>query len=759
MSTFKYTPDEDLKVHGEGAIQLICRHFQSHESGLPEWLKNSADVYARDDSAEEKRVIVVIFDYRRRSIGPSISCLDFGGMTSKIIEQNFRIWADPDAARRGAKSDAVQGGHGNGGKCYMTQMFENYAMIQTFKEGKGNRYGVGAGSLRFGYIPDRKNGKDFFVSDLRAGLEKVLVPFRCPLRNLPEAALNALGLADGFTLITGYGPKGYGNRIPTSHLISTLQEHTQMIQTLELCQVYIVVNGKLVNGGRKITLPHITPMEGAEEPRVIQIPEMLKDPFSEKEVSTINSNLLPKGTLILRTSDVSMRWKRKARHNVAFRAKSGYIGYIQVPELDVQSSYRDRIYGECHLEAVEPFKQNERARLANSPLTRAVECFISEQIQAYAREFEARDRRRYDQEEKDAISKINEALDRWKNRFLSELIHGLWGQGDVGPPPPPPPLPTGKPARLELALSKQSAGLGVAFRPILRFFDQTGRQIRSVPYIWVSEDTNIAMVDEDLMIINTFSYGNTNIWAETHDDKLRSNKVPLEVVRIHEIRISPPEVEVSAGSRQKLDAVCRLASGEETLDTYLTWTEGNPNVVKVSSSGLVFGFSPGETEVTVGDDKCEATTPALVKVVPGKGRAGGDQRGRGYPLVLVSGEIDRDPDTLEYVHFSKEDPPVAQRPQDVDRNIWWINSSAPLARLYLDTTKDYGYQSREWRMYHLERYIDIIVQIALIYSPMETESLSISEWIMKWGSEVADIQGAAASDLSGFIATGELPGE
>jgi len=40
----------------------------------------------------------------------------------------------------------------------MTQMFEDYALIHTVKNGKGNRYGVAAGSVRFGYIPDRQRG-------------------------------------------------------------------------------------------------------------------------------------------------------------------------------------------------------------------------------------------------------------------------------------------------------------------------------------------------------------------------------------------------------------------------------------------------------------------------------------------------------------------------------------------------------------------------------------------------------------------------
>jgi hypothetical protein len=676
-----------------------------------------------------------------------------------MIEQNFRIWADPEAARRGASSTAVQGGHGNGGKCYMTQMFEDYALIQTVKKGKGSRYGVVAGSVKFGYIPDRRHGRDFPVADLRVELEKVLKPIECSLRTLPDMAAEALRLADGFTLVTGVRPKGYGNRIPTRQLIENLQEHPQMIRTLELCKVYVVVNGELFDQGRPLTLPPIPPMEGAEEPKVIPIPGMLKDPSSEEQVSTSIGGSLPIGTLTLRTSDVSMRWGKKVRHNVVYKTKSGYIGYVPVSELDVQSPYRDRIYGECYLEALEPFRQNERARLATSPLTRAVERFISEQVQAYAKEFEARDRRRYDQEEKNAISKMNEALDRWKNRFLSEYMHGLWGLGEVGPPPPPPPLPAGKPARLELTLTHQKAGLGIAFRPTLKFFDHEGGPIRPVPFRWISEDNNVAMVDEDLMIISTFTYGQTAIWAETLDGRIKSNKLPLDVVRIHEIRVSPSEVQVAAGSRQKLEAICRLASGEETSAVYLVWTESNPNVARVSSSGLVFGFAPGETEVTAGDDKCLAKNTAVIKVIPGQGRDRGDRRGSGYPRVLVSGEIERDPETQEYVHFSREDPPVWQRPQDADRNIWWINSSAPLARLYLDTTKGYGYQSREWRMYHLERYIDVIVQIALTHGPTEMESLSVNDWIMKWGAQVAEIQAAAASDLSEFIATGELPKE
>jgi hypothetical protein len=552
------------------------------------------------------------------------------------------------------------------------------------------------------------------------------------------------------------GPRGYSGKIPAQHLVDSLQEHPQMTRTLELCRVYVVVRGELLNKGRALSLSEIEPMEGATSPRNIEIPSVLLDPLSGEETSTTKDGSLPRGGLTLLTSKVSMRYGKKGRHNILFKARSGYIGYVPVTELDIQSPYRDRIYGQCLLQSLEAYKQNERARLSNSPLTRAVERFISDQIQKYAQEFEARERKQYAKTEKDAISKINEALDRWKNRFLGELMRGMWGGPGLGPTPPRPHLPAGKPERLELTLTHSKAGIGVSFRPTLRFFDASRQHIRPVPFRWLSEDPNVAMVDEDLSVINTFSGGQTLIYAETLDGLAVSNKVPLEVVRIRNIRISPDKLDVQVGSRQKLEAICRLASGQETSSVYLVWTESNPEVVRVSAAGLVFGFAPGESDITAGDDTCLAKEPAIVTVSAGDGSGKGDKHGKGFPLVLISGEIDTDPETHQYVHFSNEDPPVAQRPQDVNRNIWWINSDAPLARMYLNS-ESYGYKSREWRMYHLERYIDVIVQIALTYGPTDRESLSVGEWIIRWGAKATEIQAAAVSDLNNFISTGELP--
>lgn len=760
MSKLKYTPDEDISVHREGAILQLARNFRSHEIGLPEWAKNSADAYVRRQAPPERRVIVLVFDYGQTGHPASISCLDFVGMTSQEIEEYFRIWADPEAAGRGTGMADLQGGHGNGGKSYMTQMFEDYAYLHTVSDGKGCRYGVPGDEFRFGYIPTPEEGQDFPVPDRQVELERGLAEIRVNFQDLPEATRQSFAQGEGFTLVRGVNPKDYGTRIPVPQLIEKIVNYHQMVRTLQLCSVYVVVNGNLFNQGRPLTLPYITPISGAEEPRDIAIPEMLKDPVSEERVSTTGQGQFSRGKLVLHTSEKSMRWKpRRYRHNIQFIAQSGFIGLVEMTELSVESSYRDKMYGECLLDALETYKQSDRTRLTESPLTRAVNAWIAQQVEAYCRVFETRDRRRYDQEERDALSQMNAALDRWKNQFLEEMMEGLWGgEGEGLSVPTRESLPVGTPARMMLTVSHSRAGVGVSLRPTLKFFDAEGNRVRPIPYRWVSSDNNVAMVDEDLMMINTFSFGTTQIHAETLDGELRSNSIPLEVVHIYEIQIEPQEVELPSGSRRGFKALCTLSTREETADVYLIWDVDNNAIARVSSAGLVYGFEPGETQVYAMDEHRLSRNPATVKVLPALGRGAGDRRGRGYPRVLIS-EIDPDPETEEDVSFSRETPPVWQRPIDVERGTWWINSASPLARLYLDRQRGCGYSSREWRVYHLERFIEIMAKIRLDLDYRRGEEASYNDWMRRWDEIAAQMQEHAVSSLKDFIEEGHLPGE
>ncbi len=752
--SFKYTPD-DIEIHKPGTLRIIAGEFASHENGLPEWVKNSATAYVRAGTPQDKSVVVLVFQDAKGRIPASISCLDFVGMTPEDIDQFFRRWGDPDAAGRGLHRPDILGGHGNGGKSYMTMMFEDFAYLHTVREGKGSRYGVQAGEFTFGYAPNRKEGRGFPVSDMTDELDKALDEMGMTHKDLPTEARRALGQRGGFTLVRGVHPKGYGRKIPADEILEAIAGHSQMIAALRLCQLYVVHNGKVALSGRQLALPEITPMEGASEPRVVPIPSSLTDPNTNRKVSTTDDGKLPAGDLILKTSDKSMRWKpRVYMHVIQCVTADGFVGTIEMRELS-QSSYSDRMYGECRLDSLASHVRNDRTGLVESPLTRALKAWISRQVNAYAAEFEKRDRVRINQSERTALSQMNAALDRWKNQFLEELLSGSGGgEGPVTVVTRR--LPSGKPAKIELQMSHSMAGVGVTFRPTLRFYDKDGRQIRPVEFQWVT-DTNVAMVtDEALMLIESFSIGETDVYAETAVGKLRSNVAQLKVVGLRDIRIVPEKVELEAGSRSQLQAVCTLADGTQSSDIYLEWLEDNSKVANVSASGMVFGFSPGQTLVAAQDDRVSAAHTATVTVLPAAGKGNKPGSGKGYPQILLS-EIDEDPESGEPARLSPRDAPVHQRPSDIQRNIWWINMRSPLARRYLAEAKGKGSESREWRVYHLERYIEALVKIQITHRQKQGEQMDLDQWLNLWDDTATKMQESAAQTLQAFLDDGLLP--
>src|SRR5437016_5585188 len=123
-------------------LDIIGNEFKfSHEKGIPEWLKNSIDAYIRKDPPVADDEQHVVLNFRDGQAGePAIfECIDFCGMTSPDIDKALKRWGDPRAAARGTNKRTF-GGHGNGGKFYMRQMFEQSHFI-SYAKGKLNIFG------------------------------------------------------------------------------------------------------------------------------------------------------------------------------------------------------------------------------------------------------------------------------------------------------------------------------------------------------------------------------------------------------------------------------------------------------------------------------------------------------------------------------------------------------------------------------------------------------------------------------------------
>jgi hypothetical protein len=744
-----FTPDDSVHVHAEGAIRLICSSFRSHEDGLPEWIKNSSDMYTRVDAPPDARAILVLMQDKEGANPPMVACLDFGGMSTADIEQRFRNWADPDAA---GDAGIVEGGHGNGGKCYMTQLFDEYSYIHTVSQGRGNRYGFKRGNFQPGYFPSPSQGRGYKVDDPDSELQKALEPFHLPIADLPVPARTAWSRSRGFTLVLGVGAKSLSRgRFPVRQWIDKLRGHQQMVWSLQRNKVFLFHNGQLQPTADPLLLDEIRPIPGAEVPRTIPIPQELTDPSTGEEVDT--GAVEGTSKLVLRTSDVSMRWSLKARHTVNGWTHAGRsTGYWEVPTLS-RSGYADKIYGDVYLDSLENYKQNDRRNHSDAPLTRALREWISQQIELYCSEFVKLDRLQATKEERDELKRLNDQMNTWKNRFLDREFGGVGdgGSGGTGTKPRTR-LPRGEVARLVLTFNHTHAGQGVTFRPTLDFFDAVGTRVRAVPYEWNSTDWAVATIDDELNMITTHAPGKAEITAFCKDSGICSNPVTIEVLDITAIDLSPTHLEIRAGGRQPITATVKTNDGRTLQGVYLIWTEDDPTIVSVGSGGMVFGLTAGQTDIAAGDNQAISTTPARVTVLhrDEKGKDGGS----GFPRILLS-EIDDDPLGEMPPVFSEAEPPVYQRVQDVDHNLWWINMASPLARRYVDTARGGGSNSSGWRVYLLERYIEVMVKILLTYDFTHGQELSFETMLRRWEEESVVMQQRAVSSLQQFLEGGE----
>src|SRR5688500_7604977 len=86
MDQVLFDQDDKVAVHEEGAIKLIRKAFTSHEDGVPEWIKDSSDMYARRNTAPDESVIVALLrDAKAGAAMALVGGLDFGGMSTQDI--------------------------------------------------------------------------------------------------------------------------------------------------------------------------------------------------------------------------------------------------------------------------------------------------------------------------------------------------------------------------------------------------------------------------------------------------------------------------------------------------------------------------------------------------------------------------------------------------------------------------------------------------------------------------------------------------
>lgn len=422
----KYNILEEANVIDDNILDIMGNDFKfDHVKGIAEWLKNSVDAYIRSNVSDCDQVVIIRFTDSNKDQA-TIECIDFNGMTSNDIDKALKRWGDPEAAKKGLKK-RVYGGHGNGGKFYMRQMF-NISYFVSFKEGVLNVFGFNE-HKKYGFASDYKNKKTNFMDAL--GVANI------PKNIIPEAYLEKIQKGDvGFTIVKGIAPVGMINKIKVSKICDKLKKHPQSMRIMDRINIKIIHNGILVDDNLKPE--KIKPLGGFDEPIVLEVPQkiIVQNDDGEKNIIVLANDKFKKGRLILKTSELVLSGGKYSELNrIDIIGELGVIASYYLNELGLYSPQSDFIYGECECEILEDptsdCVKNDRAKLVENDKTKALLQWISQQIQDLCEKISQKEQKENEDIKKKISSDFNNFLDAWKNRFMSKVLGDvLFGSDD-----------------------------------------------------------------------------------------------------------------------------------------------------------------------------------------------------------------------------------------------------------------------------------------------------------------------------------------
>ncbi len=416
---------EEKNIIDDNLLDIFGNAFKfDHEKGISEWLKNSVDAYRRIDIPDDDQYVVFRFSDGTGN-DASLECIDFVGMDENDIVKAFKIWGDPEAARRG-RGIKVYGGHGNGGKFYMRQMFTHSHFI-TYRDGYLNVFGFSE-KKKYGFASGYKNKKIPPTKALKiANIDKLSFP-----SGIKDKILSG---KTGFTVVKGIGPLGMKNKIKAEKIIEKFKNHPQSRNILSRINVSIIYNNKQIYN--LLRPEEIKPLDEFEVPQIISIPEKINISKGKEGEEIILANKKHQaGRLILKTSEAA--FERNSRfedlNRIDFIGGMGVVASHRIPELGVrnfpQASF---IYGECECPILEDSEnysvQNDRTKLVGNDRTRALLQWVSEEIDKLANEITLKEQKKEEKIKAEISSTYNEFLNKWKNKFFKKMLLEVFGKG------------------------------------------------------------------------------------------------------------------------------------------------------------------------------------------------------------------------------------------------------------------------------------------------------------------------------------------
>ena len=415
---------EEKNVIDDHLLNIIGNEFRfDHTKGLAEWLKNSIDAYIRDSVPDLEQYVIFRFSDGKKDSSAILECIDFVGMTEIDIVKAFKRWGDPEAAKRGLKK-RTYGGHGNGGKFYMRQMFKRSHFF-TYRDGFLNVFGFSE-RKKYGFADEYRNRKVEPEEALKlAAINRIIFP--------PTIKKKILSGETGFTVVKGFVPVNMKNKVRAEKIVKEIKNHPQSRRILARINTSVIHNGEYLYD--LLRPDQIPPLPGFSEAKIIPVPKKLSFEINEEKVTVALANRkFAAGKLILKTSEEALgRGGRLSDLNrIDFLGEMGAIASYQIFELGVttfpQAAF---IYGECECPILENPEsdcvRNDRTKLVENKATQALCRWIAEKIDELALEISAIEEKERNEQRKKLSSEYNEILNRWKNKFMTKIFSEIFG--------------------------------------------------------------------------------------------------------------------------------------------------------------------------------------------------------------------------------------------------------------------------------------------------------------------------------------------
>ncbi|HEX6809389.1 MAG TPA: Ig-like domain-containing protein [Gemmatimonadaceae bacterium] len=165
-------------------------------------------------------------------------------------------------------------------------------------------------------------------------------------------------------------------------------------------------------------------------------------------------------------------------------------------------------------------------------------------------------------------------------------------------------------AAIRMQPTSASVPLGghVSFQAVA--VDNSGDPVSSQSVTWSSQDTTVAVVDENGNV-STKKIGSTQIIA-AGASKVGTASVNVMPPAVASVQLTPSSADILVGDVLQLVATPRDANGNALTGHTITWVSSTPAVASVSSSGSVTGLAQGTTTITATSEGITSTSDITV---------------------------------------------------------------------------------------------------------------------------------------------------